>query len=241
MRTLVDLPHAYRLINHGPVTLVSSAYAGAQNVMAAAWAMPLDFDPPKVAVVIDANTYTRQLVEGSGEFALNIPCWAIAGKVLKAGAASGRDVDKFAHTVLGKFQALQIGAPLVEDCVAWLECRVLPRLDNQQRHDLFLAEVVAAQADDRVFRGIGGSDIRLPEKPLCPTPEPDRRPSHLRPYRDGVDGPICERPVLSRPLGRLWKRLKFGNNLSSNLFRRRGYCRRLFSLPVWFVLARLCS
>jgi flavin reductase (DIM6/NTAB) family NADH-FMN oxidoreductase RutF len=152
MRILVELPHAYRLLNHGPVTLVSSAHEGKQNVMAAAWAMPLDFDPPKVAVVIDVNAYTRKLVEASGEFALNIPCRAIAAEVLKAGSASGKDVDKFDHTGLGSFPAQSIGAPLVDGCVAWLECRVLPRPDNQQRHDLFIAEVVAAQADDRVFR-----------------------------------------------------------------------------------------
>lgn len=152
MRKAIDLPLAYRLLNHGPITLVSSAHEAEQNVMAAAWAMPLDFDPPKVAVVIDANTFTRQLVEASGEFALNIPCKAIAGNVLKAGSASGRDVDKFAFAGLGHFPAKVIGAPLVDGYVAWLECRVLPRPDNQQRHDLFLAEVVAAQADDRVFR-----------------------------------------------------------------------------------------
>lgn len=148
----VSLPHAYRLLNHGPVTLVTSAHDGRQNVMAAAWAMPLDFDPPKVAVVIDANTCTRRLVEASGEFALNIACRAIAENVLKAGSASGKEVDKFAHAGLARFPAQVIQAPLVEGCVAWLECRVLPRPDNQQRHDLFLAEVVAAQADERVFR-----------------------------------------------------------------------------------------
>ena len=148
----VDLPLAYRLLNHGPVTLVTSAHEDKKNVMAAAWAMPLDFDPPKVAVVIDANTCTRGLIEASGEFALNIPCRAIAAQVLKAGSASGKEVDKFAHSRLGNFPAQIIGAPRVEDCVAWLECRVLPRPDNQQRHDLFLAEVVAAQADERVFQ-----------------------------------------------------------------------------------------
>lgn len=152
MRATIDLPHAYRLLNHGPVTLVSSAHEGRENVMAAAWAMPLDFDPPKVAVVIDANTFTRQLIEASGEFALNIPCKAIAANVLKAGSASGKEVHKFAYAEFGHFPAKVIGAPLVEGCVAWIECRVLPRPDNQQRHDLFLAEVVAAQADDRVFR-----------------------------------------------------------------------------------------
>jgi len=120
--------------------------------MAAAWAMPLDFDPPKVAVVIDANTYTRKLVEAAGEFALNIPCAAIAENVIKAGSASGRDIDKFVFAGLTPFPAQCIGAPLVARCVAWLICRVLPRPDNEKRHDLFLAEVVAAQADDSVFR-----------------------------------------------------------------------------------------
>lgn len=152
MRVPVDLSIASRLLNHGPVTLVSSAHDGARNVMAAAWAMPLDFDPPKVAVVIDATAYTRGLVEASGEFALNLPCRTLAEQVLLAGSASGREVDKFAHARLEAFAAARIGAPLVAGCVAWLECRVLPRPDNEQRHDLFLAEVVAAQADDRVFR-----------------------------------------------------------------------------------------
>jgi flavin reductase (DIM6/NTAB) family NADH-FMN oxidoreductase RutF len=152
MRKIVELPLAYRLLNHGPVTLVTSAHAGARNVMAAAWAMPLDFDPPKVAVVIDSSTRTRQLVEASGEFALNIPCRALAANVLKAGSASGKDIDKFVHSSLSTFPAGMIDAPLVEGCVAWLECRVLPRPDNQQRHDLFIAEVVAAHADDQVFR-----------------------------------------------------------------------------------------
>lgn len=164
MRVAVPLAQAYRLLNHGPVTLVSSAHGGARNVMAAAWAMPLDFDPPKVAVVIDANAYTRQLVAASGEFALNVPCRAQAEQVLAAGSSSGRDGDKFARTGLAAFPAERIAAPLVAGCVAWLECRVLPRPDNETRHDLFLAEVVAAQADDRVFRdgrwAFGADDLR---------------------------------------------------------------------------------
>lgn len=152
MKSAVDLPRATRLLNHGPVTLVGSAHDGARNVMAASWAMPLDFDPPKVAVVIDANSHTRTLVEASGVFTLSLPCRAIAAQVLQAGSFSGRDGDKFAATGLTPLAAERVGAPLVAECVAWLECRVLPRPDNQQRHDLFLAEVVAAAADDRVFR-----------------------------------------------------------------------------------------
>ena len=48
MRQPVDLPRAYRLLNHGPTVLVSAEHEGRRNVMAAAWVMPLDFNPAKV-------------------------------------------------------------------------------------------------------------------------------------------------------------------------------------------------
>jgi flavin reductase (DIM6/NTAB) family NADH-FMN oxidoreductase RutF len=154
MRQAVDLPKAYRLLNHGPTVLVSAAHAGRRNVMAAAWAMPLDFDPPKVAVVIDKSTYTRGLVEASGHFVLNLPCRAFADAAYTVGSVSGRDggsVDKLARYGLTHFAGSVVGAPLLDGCVAWLECRVLPEPHNEQRYDLFLGEVVAASADDRVF------------------------------------------------------------------------------------------
>lgn len=147
----VDLAKCYLLLNHGPVTLVSSAFHGRRNVMAASWVMPLDFDPPKVVAVIDGRSFTRELVDASGEFALNVPFRRIADKVLAAGSISGREGDKFAHAGLVAFPATRIGAPLVRDCAAWLECKVIPERHIQQRYDLFIAEVVAAWADPAVF------------------------------------------------------------------------------------------
>ncbi len=151
MRAPVALERSYLLLNHGPVTLVTSAHGGRRNVMAASWAMPLDFDPPKVAVVIDKATLTRELVEASGEFVLNIPTRAQAAQVVAVGSASGRDVDKFARWPLATAAAREVAAPLLEGCAAWLECRVIAEPGNQQRYDLFLAEVVAAHADPRLF------------------------------------------------------------------------------------------
>ena len=74
MRREVELSKSYRLLNHGPTVLVSAAHGGRRNVMAAAWSMPIDFSPPKVAVVIEGSSFTRELVDASGSFALNIPC-----------------------------------------------------------------------------------------------------------------------------------------------------------------------
>lgn len=150
----VDLAKAYRLLNHGPTILVTSSYAGKRNIMAAAWNVPLDFDPPKLIVVIDKNTYTRELIEVSGTFAINIPCVAQLDQVYKVGTSSGRDLkgaDKFALYGLETFAAKEIDVPLVKGCVGWLECKIIPEPHNQNNYDLFIAEVVAAYADERVF------------------------------------------------------------------------------------------
>jgi len=150
-RVAVPLPKAYRLLNHGPTVLVSSAHAGRRNVMAAAWNMALDFDPPKVAVVIDKATLTRELVEASGEFVLNVPSRLQAALTLAVGTKSGREIDKFATVGAGATAASVVGAPLIEGCLAWLECRVIAEPHIQQNYDLFLGEVVAAWADPAAF------------------------------------------------------------------------------------------
>lgn len=147
----VERPKAYRLLNHGPTVLVSAAHGGRRNTMAAAWNMPLDFDPPKVAVVLDKSTFTRTLVEASGRFALSVPVQAQAALVTAIGNASGRDVDKEAALGLRYLDDDRDALPRVAGCVAWLACRLLPEPALQQAHDLFLGEVTAAWADPRVF------------------------------------------------------------------------------------------
>jgi flavin reductase (DIM6/NTAB) family NADH-FMN oxidoreductase RutF len=152
MRQPVELAKAYRLLNHGPTVIVSAAHAGRRNAMAAAWAMPLDFNPPKVAVVIDKSTYTRGLIEASGHFALNLPTRDFADAAYTLGSHSGHDIDdKIAAYGLQTFAASETDAPLLEGCVGWLECRLLREPHLQQTYDLFLGEVIAAQADARVF------------------------------------------------------------------------------------------
>ncbi len=97
----VRLEHASRLINHGPTVLVTSAHAGRRNVMAAAWSMPVEFTPPRVAVVIDKKTLTRELVAASGAFALCLPGPALADLSYAVGSESGRERNKFARHGIG--------------------------------------------------------------------------------------------------------------------------------------------
>lgn len=152
MRAAVPLPHSYRLLNHGPTVLVTAAAAGRNNVMAAAWAMPLDFDPPKVAVVIAQGTFTRELVDATGEFALCVPTTEQVDLTYAVGSNTGRDLDKFERWHIASEPAALVTAPLIGGCAAWLECRVLVDRDLAREHDLFLAEVVAAWADDALYR-----------------------------------------------------------------------------------------
>ncbi|HEX2010099.1 MAG TPA: flavin reductase family protein [Roseateles sp.] len=166
MRVPVELAKASRLLNHGPTVLVASADGERRDVMAAAWNMPLDFSPPKVAVVIDKSTYTRGLIEASGEFVLALPCASQVDLVVGVGNSSGREIDKFAHFGLATAPASLVNAPLIEGCLAWLECRIYPEPHNQQTYDLFLAEVVAAWAEDWAFRDGHWQDLPPPRRAL---------------------------------------------------------------------------
>lgn len=148
----VELKHASRLINHGPTVLVTSAHGPRRNVMAAAWSMPVEFTPPRIAVVIDKTTFTRELVAASGAFAVCIPGGAIADLTYAVGSESGRKVDKFTRHGIAARPGPVLGMPLIESgCLAWLECRLIREPHTEEAYDTCFAEVVAAAADDRIF------------------------------------------------------------------------------------------
>lgn len=152
--TPVPLEKSSRLMNHGPTVLVSAQHAGIQNVMAAAWACVLDYGKStKVTVVLDKSTFTRGLVEASGYFALQLPTKAMAELTHALGSESAHDVPhKLQKLGAVTFAAPDFNLPLVEGCVAWLACKLMPEPHNQQTYDLFIGEVVGAWADERVFR-----------------------------------------------------------------------------------------
>ena len=84
----IPLPKAFRLLNHGPVLLVSGCHNGTDNAMAAAWGCPLDYNPCRLTVVLDKSAFTRNLIEQSGRFAVQIPVQTQAELVLAMGRSS---------------------------------------------------------------------------------------------------------------------------------------------------------
>ena len=151
--TPVPLDKSYRLLNHGPTVIVSAQHAGERNAMSAAWACALDFAPPKISVVLDKATRTRALVERSGLFALQLPTMPQAALTVGIGTDSAvTEPHKLVKHGVQLFDAPGFDVPLVAGCAAWLVCKLIPEPHNQQSYDLFIAEVVAAWADERVFR-----------------------------------------------------------------------------------------
>ncbi|EXU73450.1 flavin reductase family protein [Erwinia mallotivora] len=149
----VELDKAYRLINHGPTILLSARHHGCDDVMAAAWACGLDFSPPKLTVVIDKIARTRQLVEASGTFVIQVPCVAQIKLTHAVGTRSlFTEPDKLATCGVELFSFDGFDLPFVRGCTAWLACRLIAEPHNQQAHDLFIGEVTGAWADTRVFR-----------------------------------------------------------------------------------------
>jgi flavin reductase (DIM6/NTAB) family NADH-FMN oxidoreductase RutF len=148
----VDLPKAYRLINHGPTVLVSARHAGVDNVMAAAWACALDFAPPKLTVVLDKSSKTRELIESSGTFVIQVPTVAQLQLTHEVGTLSlSTEPDKLKLCGVKLFGIDGHDLPFVAGCSAWLACKLIPEPHNQQTYDLFIGEVVGAWADTRVF------------------------------------------------------------------------------------------
>jgi flavin reductase (DIM6/NTAB) family NADH-FMN oxidoreductase RutF len=149
----VDLSKAYRLVNHGPTVLISARHDGVENVMTAAWCCGLDFNPPKLSVVLDNISHTRSLIERSGRFVVQLPTVEQIALTQALGTRSMYDSpDKLISTGVKFVRDAGHSLPLVEGCSAWLECRLIPEPHIQDAYDLFLGEVLATWADDRVFR-----------------------------------------------------------------------------------------
>ncbi len=143
-----DLPLAkvYQLLEPGPVVLLTTARNGRANVMTMSWHMMVEFEPPLVACVVSPRDFSYAALRATKECVIAIPAVELASKIVEVGNCSGRDVDKFETFHLTKIPAQQIAPPLIGECFANLECKVVDtRLVN--KFGLFVLEVVKAWTD----------------------------------------------------------------------------------------------
>ncbi|HET9700866.1 MAG TPA: flavin reductase family protein [Burkholderiales bacterium] len=172
---MFPLSKVYGLLEPGPVVLLTTARKGRANIMTLSWYTPMEFEPPLVGCVVSDRNHSFSALKASRECVINIPESNLAQKVVACGNASGADTDKFEAFGLTALPAARVKPPLIAECFANLECRVV---DTRMvsRYCFFVLEVVQAWLDRAArntrtihHRGKGefmvaGRSFRLPSK-----------------------------------------------------------------------------
>lgn len=144
------LRNVYQLLEPGPVLLVTTAHKRRINVMTLSWQTMIDFEPPRLALVVSDHNESFGLLRKSKQCVLNIPSAPLLKKVLRCGTTSLRDVpDKFVAFGLTPKPAKTVKAPLIEECYANLECKVVDS-HLTDRYNMFILEVTKAWVDPSV-------------------------------------------------------------------------------------------
>jgi flavin reductase (DIM6/NTAB) family NADH-FMN oxidoreductase RutF len=144
-------PNAYRLLNPGAVVLVSVGDGVKDNLFAVTWNMPVRKDPGMVAILSGKRHYSYPFIAKTGEFGINLPDVSLKDAVYGCGATTGYKVeDKFARFGLTRVNASKIKAPLVDEALAHLECRVSQVID-MGASSLLIAHILAAAAAPQHF------------------------------------------------------------------------------------------
>jgi flavin reductase (DIM6/NTAB) family NADH-FMN oxidoreductase RutF len=140
------LSKVYRLLEPGPVVMVSTALKGRTNIMTMSWHTMIDFEPPIVGCVISDRGYTFEIVKATRQCVINIPTVELAQKTLRCGGISGRKIDKFKAFGLTPAAASCVKAPLVDECYANLECKLVDA-SMKDKYNFFIFQVLKAWID----------------------------------------------------------------------------------------------
>jgi flavin reductase (DIM6/NTAB) family NADH-FMN oxidoreductase RutF len=142
----LPLSRVYRLLESGPVVMMTTAREGRANVMPMSWHTMMEFEPPLVGCIVSDRNHSFGTLKATRECVLNIPTVELAAKVVGCGNTTGRRVDKFERFGLTPERASRVAAPLIGECYASLECRVVDtRLVT--KYGFFVLEVLAAWVD----------------------------------------------------------------------------------------------
>ena len=137
------LSQAYRLLEPGPVVMVATAQGKRKNVMTMSWHTMLDFFPPLIGCDIDEHSFTSKLLKATKECVIAITTAELLKKVVSVGNTSGRDIDKFKKFKLTAEKALIVKAPLIGECYANFECKVVD-MSMYKKYNFLVLKVVKA-------------------------------------------------------------------------------------------------
>jgi len=141
-----SLSEVYRLLEPGPVVLLTTIRSGRANVMPMSWHLMMEFTPPLVGCVVSNGNYSFATLKTTKECVINIPTVELAKTVVACGNSSGSNVDKFEKFSLTPVAAKLVKAPLIAECYASLECKVVD-VKLVTKYNFFVLEVVQAWID----------------------------------------------------------------------------------------------
>lgn len=132
-----------------PAVMVTVADAkGNDNIITLAWVGTVNSDPPMVSISVRKERFSHAMLMETGEFVINLVTEELAEAMDFCGVRSGRELDKFAAAGLTRQPASQVAVPMIAESPVNLECRVRQVIELGS-HDLFLADILAVQADEK--------------------------------------------------------------------------------------------
>jgi len=136
----MKLSQVFTLLEPGPVVLVTTYDGKRSNVMTISWTMVVDFTP-RFAITTGEWNYSYRALKKTRECVIAIPTVDMLDTVVGVGTCSGAETDKFAKFGLTPLPGKVVGAPLIKECLANIECRVVEII---RRYDIVVLEAVAA-------------------------------------------------------------------------------------------------
>ncbi|HEX9444826.1 MAG TPA: flavin reductase family protein [Candidatus Binatia bacterium] len=158
----IALPQAYRVTPTG-LYLISTAHQGKRNVQFAFRALGISDEPPLLVIGIQDGNFSREMIQKSGEFVVNVCSEKQLFAVDKSRELTGRAVeDKFTALGLETLPAVKVQAPLVAGCHANIECKVVKEMELEGLY-LFVGRALAAHLDDQAppVARLAGKTFRL--------------------------------------------------------------------------------
>jgi len=140
----LPLEKAFTLIEPGPVVLVTTRDGEKSNIMTISWTMVMDFSPT-FAIATGPWNYSYRALKKTRECAIAIPTVDLIDKVVGVGTCSGADTDKFKLFGLTPVMGEHVRPPLINECLANIECRVI---DIVNKHNIVVLEGLAAYVDN---------------------------------------------------------------------------------------------
>ncbi|MBR1653796.1 MAG: flavin reductase family protein [Clostridia bacterium] len=141
-----------------PAVMVSCGSFEKSNIITVAWTGILNTNPATVYISVRPERHSYNLIKESGEFVINLTNENLAFATDWCGVKSGSNVDKFKEMRLTKEKANFVNCPMIKESPVSVECRVR-EIKDLGSHHMFVADVLAINADDKYIDEKGAFDI----------------------------------------------------------------------------------